>query len=89
MMKRLFLGILALTLLASLPAQAFDTRATSAWVYDMTTPVSYTHLDVYKRQDQDMTNVPKEPVFMPVCLLVYFCFLFGNVNKRIRGFLWP
>lgn len=37
MMKRLFLGILALTLLASLPAQAFDTRATSAWVYDMTT----------------------------------------------------
>ena len=37
MMKRLFLGILALTLLASLPARAFDTRATSAWVYDMTT----------------------------------------------------
>lgn len=37
MMKRLFLGILALTLLASLSARAFDTRATSAWVYDMTT----------------------------------------------------
>jgi serine-type D-Ala-D-Ala carboxypeptidase (penicillin-binding protein 5/6) len=37
MMKRLFLGILALALLAGLPAQAFDTRATTAWVYDVTT----------------------------------------------------
>lgn len=37
MMKRMFLAALVLTLLAALPARAFDTRATSAWVYDVTT----------------------------------------------------
>ena len=37
MMKRLFLAVLALALLASLPARAFETRATAAWVFDVTT----------------------------------------------------
>jgi serine-type D-Ala-D-Ala carboxypeptidase (penicillin-binding protein 5/6) len=37
MLKRLLLTVLALTLLASLPARAFETRAKSAWVYDITT----------------------------------------------------
>ena len=31
------LALLALTLLAALPARAFETRATAAWVYDMST----------------------------------------------------
>lgn len=37
MMKRLFLTIVTLALLAGLPARAFETSATSAWVYDITT----------------------------------------------------
>ena len=61
---------------------------------DVKTPVSYTHLDVYKRQTQDAPSVvPKKGIMIPIKVSIYltafalqhYLFFLNPASSRYSG----